>query len=66
LSPPRLGLALITLTVMLGTLIAVIDSSIVNVALDTMAGNLGSSPALRQFTSLRSSLSPFRIADYER
>lgn len=34
-------LVLITVTVMLGTLMAVIDSSIVNVALDTMAGNLG-------------------------
>lgn len=37
------SLLLITLTVMLGTLMAVIDSSIVNVALATMAGNLGSS-----------------------
>jgi DHA2 family multidrug resistance protein len=36
-------LVLITVTVMLGTLMAVIDSSIVNVALDTMAGNLGAS-----------------------
>src|SRR6202451_4841617 len=37
------SLALITVTVMLGTLMAVIDSSIVNVALNTMAGNLGAS-----------------------
>jgi len=37
-------LALVTLTVMLGALMAVIDTSIVNVALDTMAGNLGASP----------------------
>ena len=37
------ALALITLTVMLGTLMAVIDSSIVNVALNTMAGNFGAS-----------------------
>jgi MFS transporter, DHA2 family, multidrug resistance protein len=37
------SLALITVTVMLGTLMAVIDTSIVNVALDTMAGNLGAS-----------------------
>jgi DHA2 family multidrug resistance protein len=37
------SLALITITVMLGTLMAVIDSSIVNVALNTMAGNLGAS-----------------------
>jgi MFS transporter, DHA2 family, multidrug resistance protein len=36
-------LAMITVTVMLGTLMAVIDTSIVNVALDTMAGNLGAS-----------------------
>jgi DHA2 family multidrug resistance protein len=36
-------LALITLTVMLGVLMAVIDASIVNVALNTMAGNLGAS-----------------------
>jgi MFS transporter, DHA2 family, multidrug resistance protein len=37
------SLALITVTVMLGALMAVIDTSIVNVALDTMAGNLGAS-----------------------
>src|SRR5580704_3059098 len=37
--PPPL--ALITVTVMLGALMAVIDTSIVNVALETMAGNLG-------------------------
>src|ERR1700679_2781638 len=37
------SLALITVTVMLGVLMAVIDASIVNVALNTMAGNLGAS-----------------------
>lgn len=36
-------LALITLTVMLGSIMAIIDASIVNVALDTMGGNLGAS-----------------------
>jgi MFS transporter, DHA2 family, multidrug resistance protein len=36
---PPLGL--VTLTVMLGSIMAIIDASIVNVALDTMAGNLG-------------------------
>ena len=40
---PKTSLALITITVMLGSLMAVIDTSIVNVALDTMAGNLGAS-----------------------
>jgi DHA2 family multidrug resistance protein len=35
--------ALITLTVMLGMIMAIIDSSIVNVALSQMAGNLGAS-----------------------
>jgi MFS transporter, DHA2 family, multidrug resistance protein len=35
-------LAMITLTVMLGVIMAIIDSSIVNVALNNMAGNLGS------------------------
>src|SRR5580704_1744217 len=39
--PPPL--ALITVTVMLGALMAVIDISIVNVGLDTIAGNLGAS-----------------------
>jgi MFS transporter, DHA2 family, multidrug resistance protein len=39
-NPP---LAMITLTVMLGLIMAIIDSSIVNVALNDMAGNLGSS-----------------------
>jgi MFS transporter, DHA2 family, multidrug resistance protein len=39
----EIPLALITITVMLGTLMAVIDTSIVNVALNTMAGNLGAS-----------------------
>jgi MFS transporter, DHA2 family, multidrug resistance protein len=34
---------LVTVTVMLGLIMAIIDSSIVNVALDTMAGNLGAS-----------------------
>jgi DHA2 family multidrug resistance protein len=40
---PAAPLALITITVLVGTLMAVIDTSIVNVALDTMAGNLGAS-----------------------
>ena len=39
-NPP---LAMVTLTVMLGLIMAIIDSSIVNVALNDMAGNLGSS-----------------------
>ena len=39
-NPP---LAMITLTVMLGLIMAIIDTSIVNVALTDMAGNLGSS-----------------------
>src|ERR1700733_8348263 len=39
-NPP---LAMITLTVMLGLIMAIIDASIVNVALNDMAGNLGSS-----------------------
>jgi DHA2 family multidrug resistance protein len=39
-SPP---LSMITLTVMLGLIMAIIDASIVNVALNDMAGNLGSS-----------------------
>jgi DHA2 family multidrug resistance protein len=39
-NPP---LFLITLTVMLGLIMAIIDASIVNVALNDMAGNLGSS-----------------------
>lgn len=38
---PPLGL--VTMTVMLGLIMAIIDTSIVNVALDTMAGNLGAS-----------------------
>ncbi|HEX3468920.1 MAG TPA: DHA2 family efflux MFS transporter permease subunit [Candidatus Elarobacter sp.] len=38
-NPP---LAMITLTVMLGLIMAIIDTSIVNVALNDMAGNLGS------------------------
>ncbi|MBV8151690.1 MAG: MFS transporter [Candidatus Eremiobacteraeota bacterium] len=33
--------ALVTITVMLGMVMAIIDSTIVNVALQTMAGNLG-------------------------
>jgi DHA2 family multidrug resistance protein len=37
------GLALITITVMLGAMMAVIDISIVNVGLDTIGGNLGAS-----------------------
>ena len=36
-------LAMVTLTVMLGMIMAIIDTSIVNVALGTMAGNLGAS-----------------------
>lgn len=36
-------LAMITLTVMLGLIMAIIDTSIVNVALTNMAGNLGAS-----------------------
>jgi DHA2 family multidrug resistance protein len=36
-------LAMITLTVMLGLIMAIIDTSIVNVALNNMAGNLGAS-----------------------
>jgi DHA2 family multidrug resistance protein len=39
-NPP---LPMITLTVMLGLIMAIIDASIVNVALNDMAGNLGSS-----------------------
>ena len=39
-NPP---LGMITLTVMLGLIMAIIDTSIVNVALNDMAGNLGSS-----------------------
>ena len=39
-NPP---LAMITLTVMLGLIMAIIDTSIVNVALNDMAGNLGAS-----------------------
>lgn len=35
--------ALITITVMLGMIMAIIDATIVNVALDTIAGNLGAS-----------------------
>jgi DHA2 family multidrug resistance protein len=42
-APATVPLALITVTVMLGAMMAVIDTSIVNVALDTMAGNLGAS-----------------------
>src|SRR5271170_2491583 len=36
-------LAMITLTTMLGVIMAVVDTSVVNVALPTMAGNLGAS-----------------------
>ena len=36
-------LALVSLTVMLGVIMAIIDTSIVNVALNTMAGSLGAS-----------------------
>jgi MFS transporter, DHA2 family, multidrug resistance protein len=37
------GLFLVTATVMIGMIMAIIDASIVNVALDKMAGNLGAS-----------------------
>ncbi len=36
-------IALITITVMLGLIMAIIDSTIVNVAIDTIGGNLGAS-----------------------
>ncbi|MGH7755780.1 MAG: MFS transporter, partial [Vulcanimicrobiaceae bacterium] len=39
----RTSTVLITVTVMLGMIMAIIDSTIVNVALDTIAGNLGAS-----------------------
>lgn len=39
--PITMRTMLITLTVMLGLIMAIIDSTIVNVALDTIAGNLG-------------------------
>jgi DHA2 family multidrug resistance protein len=45
-APARRGdppLALVSLTVMLGVIMAIIDASIVNVALPNMAGNLGAS-----------------------
>ena len=38
--PPRI---LVTITVMLGLIMAIVDATIVNVALPTMAGNLGAS-----------------------
>ena len=40
LNPP---IALVTITVMLGLIMAIIDATIVNVALDDIAGNLGAS-----------------------
>ncbi len=40
---PEPPVALVTATVMLGLIMAIIDTSIVNVALPTMAGNLGAS-----------------------
>src|SRR5579864_1299172 len=40
---PNPPLILITTTVMLGVIMAIIDSTIVNVALNDMAGNLGAS-----------------------
>ncbi len=45
IAPPKAEppLAMITLTVMLGLIMAIVDTSIVNVALTNMAGNLGSS-----------------------
>jgi DHA2 family multidrug resistance protein len=39
----KTALFLVTLTVMIGMIMAIIDASIVNVALDKMAGNLGAS-----------------------
>jgi MFS transporter, DHA2 family, multidrug resistance protein len=39
----EVSLVLVTTTVMIGMIMAIIDSSIVNVALDKMAGNLGAS-----------------------
>lgn len=43
IASPGARRALVTVTVMLGLIMAIVDSSIVNVALDTMAGNLGAS-----------------------
>ncbi|HEY5341933.1 MAG TPA: DHA2 family efflux MFS transporter permease subunit [Candidatus Aquilonibacter sp.] len=40
---PDAAVGLITITVMLGLIMAIIDSTIVNVALNTIAGNLGAS-----------------------
>src|SRR5262249_13179033 len=40
-SRPNASVALITITVMLGLIMAIIDSTIVNVALTTIGGNLG-------------------------
>ena len=40
---PQLSLVLVSLTVILGMIMAIIDATIVNVALDKMAGNLGAS-----------------------
>ncbi|MEA2721822.1 MAG: transporter, family, multidrug resistance protein [Candidatus Eremiobacteraeota bacterium] len=40
---PQASVALVTVTVMIGVIMAIIDSSIVNVALPTIAGNLGAS-----------------------
>ena len=40
---PAASVALVTVTVMIGVIMAIIDSSIVNVALPTIAGNLGAS-----------------------
>ncbi|MDQ6825397.1 MAG: hypothetical protein M3007_08055 [Candidatus Eremiobacteraeota bacterium] len=40
---PNVALLLVTTTVMIGMIMAIIDASIVNVALNTMAGNLGAS-----------------------
>ncbi|HLW38288.1 MAG TPA: DHA2 family efflux MFS transporter permease subunit [Candidatus Eremiobacteraceae bacterium] len=42
-SKPNVALFLVTATVMVGMIMAIIDASIVNVALNTMAGNLGAS-----------------------
>jgi DHA2 family multidrug resistance protein len=43
---PKTSLALITVTVMLGVLLGVMDSAIVNVAIPTISGNLGAAPDL--------------------
>src|ERR1700730_7301859 len=42
-SQKNVALILVTSTVMIGMIMAIVDSTIVNVALDKMAGNLGPS-----------------------